>query len=242
MASTRVGRQLTEGHRQAQIRLGAQTVRLMEDLWNILNFDGTRILNVDEWVEAVSILLTRQHQVSAATARSYYTTFRLTEIGEAGLTRLGIPTLPLGAAQTSVMVTGPVRVRQGLARGLTIDEAARKARVASAREAMRIALDGGRDQVTQAVSQDRRALGYARTGSGSPCAFCAVLIGRGPVYRDERSGSFQSHAGCGCSAEPVYSRDQPWPPGAREIRDLYNQSTRGERDQLTAFRRAYEGR
>lgn len=240
MASTEIGRRLTEGHRQTQLRLGASTVRLIQSLWPVLNADGR--LRVDEWVEAVTILLDRQHRVSADVARAYYSAFRLAEIGEAGFAARGIPTLSLRATATSMIVTGPVRIRQGLDRGLSIDQAAEKAMVASAREGMRIALDGGRSQVTNAVREDRRSVGWARTGSSIPCPFCAMLIGRGPVYKTEGSASFPSHAKCACSAEPVYSRDQPWPPGAREIQELWNTSTSGQSDQINAFRRVYEGR
>ena len=242
MAATDLGRRLTEGHKIAQVRLSATTIRQMAALWRILDFDGTRILNIDEWVTSVGILLTGQHRVSAEMARAYYGAFRAAETGEAGLAALGIPTLPLAQVEASMMATGPARFRSSIFRGHTVDEAARRAAVHAAKAGARLALQGGRQTVLFNVLEDERALGWARAaGRSKPCAFCAMLIGRGPVYKTERTASFEAHDSCWCEPEPVFDRDQPWPSGARELHDMWQDATRGHRDQINAFRRAWEG-
>lgn len=241
MAATDRGRQLTAAHRSLQARISRDTVRAMENLWTVLNAES-RTPDLDAWLTAVEAVLRRQHAVSADTARAYYTAFRLAEIGQAGLAALPRPVFPGEAARTSLIVTGPVRVRQGVRRGLPLDEAAQKAAIEAARTAARIALEGGRQQVLAAVNADERALGWSRATSGTPCAFCALLASRGPAYKSERTADFDPHTGCNCSAEPTFSRDAAWPPGAAEFRELYNAATQGETDQLNAFRRAYEGR
>lgn len=242
MASTDLGRRLTEGHKVAQARLSASTIRQMASLWRILDFDGTRILNIDEWVTAVGILLTGQHAVSAEMARAYYGAFRAAETGEVALARLGIPTLPLAQIKASMMATGPAKFRSGLARGFTVDEAGRNAALHSAKAGARLALQGGRQMVLFNVLEDDRALGWARAaGRSKPCAFCAMLIGRGPVYKSEGSADFDAHDSCWCEPEPVFDRNQPWPPGAASLHQLWSETARGQRDPLNAFRRAYEG-
>lgn len=240
MASTDDGRRLTEAHRLAQLRIGVDTSRRMQNLWVLLNAEG-RTPSVNEWLDAVTIVLGRQFNLSADTARAYYTSFRLAEIGEAGFAARGVPTMSLDAARVSMVATGPVWLRDSIRRGRTVTEASRAAMIQSAREAMRIALDGGRQQIIQSVDEDRRALGWSRVTDGKPCAFCAMLASRGPVF-SERTVRFRAHASCSCTAEPAYSRNQEWPPGAREFRELWNTSTSGQSDQANAFRRAYEGR
>jgi hypothetical protein len=45
--------------------------------------------------------------------------------------------------------------------------------------------NGGRRTSLRAVQSDRRVLGFARVaGGGESCAFCTMLISRGPVYKD----------------------------------------------------------
>jgi len=76
---------------------------------------------------------------------------------------------------------------------------------------------GGRDAIVDAVRHDRRALGYARTTMGlENCAFCLLLVSRGPVYRDEEAALLRDGTGepyhdrCDCIAVPVYDRTD-WP-------------------------------
>ena len=241
MASTDQGRRLTAGHRAAQARIGAETARQMSELWVLLNTEA-RSLSVNQWVEACLIVLGHRFDLSAGAARAYYTAFRLAEIGEAGFAARQVPTLPLDATRASLIAKGPARFAAARRRGLAVSEASRLARVEAARESIRIALDGGRQQILLSSGEDDEAVGWARVTDGSPCAFCAMLASRGPVYKTRRTSHFSAHASCGCSAEPFFSRQQPWPPGAREFKELWNVSTTGERDQLNAFRRAYEGR
>ena len=75
----------------------------------------------------------------------------------------------------------------------------------------------GRDAIVDAARHDRRALGYARATVGlENCAFCLMLVSRGPVYKSEdtallRDGAFEPyHNSCDCIAVPVYDRGD-WP-------------------------------
>lgn len=73
----------------------------------------------------------------------------------------------------------------------------------------RIVANAGRQTITQSSIDDPAAEGWQRVGSGKDCEFCAMLIGRGAVYR-ESTATFASHDHCSCSAAPAFS-GQPRP-------------------------------
>lgn len=89
----------------------------------------------------------------------------------------------------------------------------------------RVAINGARNATTQASYRDGRVLGWIRISDGDPCYFCAMLISRGAVYRNEFTagvgaredgrtflgdGLFKYHDNCGCTAEPVYVDSLNW--------------------------------
>jgi hypothetical protein len=68
-----------------------------------------------------------------------------------------------------------------------------------------------RETVTRSSLLDPRADGWQRVGSGE-CEFCALLIGRGAVYR-EATADFASHDHCNCAAVPAFGgRERPVKP------------------------------
>lgn len=254
MAITAEGRRLTDTHRRLQVRIAALTVRGLLGIWMILGTNpptGSRsdTARLEAWlVAAEAIIRTTRHQ-STIVARRYYDDFRLAEIGQrlVNLPSVSPPPLTVRQVRTGLMVHGPVEWRHALDCGLNPFEAGRSASVQAAREASRQALTGGRDFIVAATRVDTRVTGWSRSlRSDNPCAFCAMLASRGPVYGSAMSASFEAHTNCLCQPEPFYASDPTdrslWAPGANEARDLWVESTRGQRDQLNAFRRAWESR
>lgn len=237
MASSPQAARLTEAHRLAQTRLGAQTVQQMTDAWGVL--DPARLdATVEAWLRVTVPVLQNQRAASARLAGAYLRAFRTLEVG-ADLAPTLATALDPAQTATSLLVTGPVKVKQATARGVPLDAASNLGRDSSASAGMRLALTGGRATITSTLAADPEARGWARATSGSPCAFCDMLASRGPVY-GEASADFEAHDGCSCTAEPVYDTAAAWPPGAREARELWDESTRGLSgpEALTAFRRA----
>ena len=243
MAATAAARRLTEAHRLAQARLGADTIRVSLDAWDLLDpsdLDGT----IPRWLRVMRPAIGAQHATSAELAANYVATFRTLELGAgAGQLTPALATLDAAAVDSSLLVTGPYRLRSDLAKGVRFDTALETAKTSAARSAMRHAMAGGRGTITRTTAADRRALGWARATSGDPCAFCAMLASRGPVYGAD-SGGFQAHDGCSCTAEPVYRSDASWPAGSDRWADLWQEATTGlspsERagnGALNAFRR-----
>lgn len=245
MAATAVGRRLTEAHRLAQSRLGAQVVSQMLTAWRLIdpaNVDAS----VDRWLRVSRPIVVAGRTRSAALASTYVRAFRQAEIGEAFDQLVELDPLSMEAIDTSLLVTGPITLKTATRRS-GIDVAISLAAAAAAAAAMRHALSGGRDMINNTVEADGRALGYFRVTSGSPCSFCAMLASRGPVYKSEQSASRRAdgrkyHDDCQCGVEPVYREDAAWPPGSRRFRELWNESTLGlsGKDARNAFRRAFE--
>jgi hypothetical protein len=159
---------------------------------------------------------------------------------------LEIPDIDWGpsdrAAEVSLIVTGPVGQKSKAKRGKPADRARDESFVQASGAASRHVLTGGRRSLLTLLQDDPQALGWARVTDGDPCAFCAMLASRGPVYGTEASAKFEAHDACACTAEPVYSRDAPWPGRAVEFQELWHYATQGYsgKDAINAFRRLYE--
>lgn len=108
----------------------------------------------------------------------------------------------------------------------------------------------GRDAVVDAARVDRAAIGYARVPSGAEtCAFCTMLVSRGPVYKTRskalhRDGSGEPyHNRCDCVVVAVFDRND-W-PGREEFLAAEQQwitATHGKsgNDALNALRKSLE--
>jgi hypothetical protein len=66
--------------------------------------------------------------------------------------------------------------------------------------------NGARDVVTRTSVADPASRGWMRVGGGG-CDFCAMLIGRGAVYK-ESTVDFASHDHCNCGAAPAFNPEQ----------------------------------
>lgn len=147
------------------------------------------------------------------------------------------------AARSSLIVTGPVGIKNRTGRGQGVQVRNRAALVEASGAASRHVLNGGRKTLLTVLDADTPALGWQRVGDGDPCAFCAMLISRGPVYGSQVSASFEAHDHCGCTAEPVFTRDGEWPGRAREFQQLWNAHIRGRysgKEAIREWRRLYE--
>lgn len=241
MAITIVGRQLTEAHRLAQARIGAAATG--DILTSFALLDPTAIdSTIERWLRIAVPAIVRRRETSAQMAASYLTAFRTAELGPSKwLPSIAAPAA-LEAIITSLTVTGPISLKKATGRGVLLDRAVENATVTTAKAAMRHVLSGSRDTIMGAVETDDQALGYARSTSGSPCSFCAMVAGRGFVYKTEKSAGFEPHDGCNCQPEPAYSETAELPPGSDRYAQLWAESTAGlfGDEARNAFRRALD--
>ncbi len=250
MARTEQGATLTEQHRRAQLQVRAQALRDFTRLWPIWKPDEASTFGL--LVTATVPLVRAYHRISASVAASYYGEFRAEENPAGAATPRLAGYVPQAQVAASLYATGQVMTRKALLGGQPVEQARETALVRTSGAVTRLVLAGGRNTLLRSVAADPTALGWARVTDSNPCAFCAMLASRGPVYKTEQSASFRAHDHCSCTVEPFY-RGSDWPGRAREFRDLYNQAVRdasaaGELDKgtsndlLNAFRRSLNAR
>lgn len=192
---------LTEAHRLAQIRQGAKTAVDLANIWSLLDLSAIDA-TAPRWLEIARAIVISHGTESAHLAQQYLQSIRGLTVGSPGHPATWLPNT--AAIDTSLMVTGPIRAKKLAGTGRTLADISDIARASSSAAGQRHALGGGRSVITDTLRHDQRARGYARVTSGGSCDFCQMLAGRGAVY-SARTGSFEAHDGCGCSAKPVYA-------------------------------------
>jgi len=240
MARTPEGTALTAAHLRQQTALRAATIRDIIRLYPM--WDPFDKASYERFVQAVVLLTQARGVNSAALAARYYEMFKAVDLGLT-MGKAAVLAAPAGAAQIEVAIrsTAVAGFWRGLGAGQTTDQALKNGLVQLTGAVAREVLNGGRDTIVQEVQRDPDAGGWIRVSDGDPCGFCAMLLSRGPVYKEE-SADFQAHDHCGCGAEPVYAGSK-WPAANQKYHDLWNQTKHDtSTDPVNAFRRAIEGR
>lgn len=239
MAVTTEAATLTETHRQAQLVLRAAIIDALVRLWPA--FDPDDLIGSWSTIEpALLALIAAGGHTSAGLAAAYYNEFRAAAEAAGRATPILATPPPVEEAVRSLRFVGLVETRRLVDAGRA--DVAEVAFTNVSGETSRQVLNQGRDTLIASVKADGYALGWARVTDSNPCSFCRMLASRGPVY--SRGGGFSAHGHCGCTVEPVYSEDQPWPGRAREYREQWDEVTKGlsGADARLAFRRHVEGR
>ncbi len=97
----------------------------------------------------------------------------------------------------------------------------------------RLVLQPARQTTLAGVRSDRAR--YARVSQPGACAFCLMLSSRGAVYASD-TADFDSHDDCNCFPTPVFN-DSQLPKHNRQLEAEWLEATKGESDQLNAWRR-----
>lgn len=246
MARTATGAQLTARHRQAQLAIRAGALRDFVRIWPLWRGDER---SFQALVEAAIPLVRAHRGASSELAATYFAAFRRAEgVGANATPQLAAPPDPKRVT-SSLYVTGSVMTGKAIAAGHSPQAAMQTALTRTSGALTRHVLEGGRETLIRSSAADREARGWTRVTGGTPCAFCAMLAGRGAVYSED-AADFQAHDHCSCAAEPMYEGSE-LPGDSQRFRELYNRATReasaaGElergtsNDLLNAFRRAYD--
>jgi hypothetical protein len=177
-------------------------------------------------------------------------------IDPTGITRLVTPQVDIDLAwyEPDWFEEAMEAVRKDFTRpGATVSELAQTVSVA-----VKEAQNGGRKTTLRAVDTDPDVIGWARVeGGGESCAFCTMLISRGPVYKESTNAGLDVsdeveaveifkqaedtgdnsllnelmtrwHPNCDCSVVPVFDRAS-W-PGKEQFENaerLWRDSTKG---------------
>lgn len=109
-------------------------------------------------------------------------------------------------------------------------------------------LDVGRNQIIDAVQQDRKARAWAREARPDACWFCKMLAGRVYAKIEDAGGGDEDnryHDHCHCQVVPVFGKYEA-PAHVREWAAIWERpevkNVGGMRAKQRAFRQALEGR
>ena len=117
------------------------------------------------------------------------------------------PTVSTASVAEQMVINGPVAFKVAKSHGLNDQTALAVARTRVSMAARGIVLDATRNMTLHTA----RANGgrWRRVTDGHPCAFCAMLASRGPVYAED-TVDFQSHRKCGCTSEMCFESPDEW--------------------------------
>lgn len=233
---------LAEQHRLAQAQITLGVAQDVASAWELLDF-GRLDATFPRYAERLAATTQARRSVSSALGLAYFSRAREAAGVAGSFDRIAAPRIEPERLLTSLSVTGPGSVKRALANGAGAAEAVASAQSATMGAVRRHVLDGGRESVLRTMQADEKAGGYQRVSDGSPCAFCAMLVSRGAVYKRD-TAYFRSHDRCGCTAKPFWELDPRDSAMATELRRLWDASGgkySGDAA-LREFRRAYEGR
>jgi hypothetical protein len=242
-----------EQHQAGQEALVALIPALIARVWPLLDphdIAGTR----DRLTAAIEAIVRRYGMASAAAALNHYRQARRA----VGVTD-PLPSLSLPGPVSTLDVDQAVGVALSSLYGTVTPEKEQATRDQISEGAAQLVLDQGREQIIDAVRQDRRAKGWVRVTEPGACWFCTMLAlraGAGFLYKDEQSAGrranrrftgggfpFKVHDHCRCHAEPVWTAYEP-SARMREADRMWRDVTKGRSgaDARKAFRQAWEGR
>lgn len=236
-------------------RMAQRVLQVWRDLMNPAKVDAS-------WLAvrgALVPIVEQGRQQSADLARAAYGDARREASAEEGMAEDGfrpqgpLPLL-LSRLESALDVTGPVEFKKAIAAGKPPQQAMEAAAVRMVGTTQYLALEGGRQVMQRSIEVDERATGWARVTDGDPCAWCAMLASRGPVYKSDRTGGrdqnarfvgdgeFKYHDHCACQAWPSFTNDEPFIGVAEKLYDDWLRTTRGRggKHAVNAFRSWWE--
>lgn len=229
---------LARAHMAEQVRKTGVTQSALSAYWDRI-VDPNDFARTFELFRETAVPLIQAGRIgSESLADAYYHGLLDLE----GLPRTSIPpheNISAGAVRSSL--SGAVKADYTawrLARGDDPDALMRAAKTAMLGSAKRQVLNASRERLIERRKTDPNIRGWARVSDGAPCAFCAMLVSRGPVY-SEHSVRFQAHDRCGCSVRLVTYRDDSggWAEDAKRYRDMWERFGGGA-EGLPGFREA----
>lgn len=187
-------------------------------------------INVEHFMEGwdtakdlIKTIIEAYHGASSAHAVDYYTSARALE----GFRPITIPSVPLDSEQLDkvTQAMGPGSFFGHIANGNDELASGAMARDDIGGASARLVMNGGRATVTHASVIDPLSEGWERFIEPKSCSFCAMLAGRGAVYK-ESTADFRAHDHCHCVARPVFKGQESANAG---LSTEWADATRGKR-------------
>jgi hypothetical protein len=198
--------QLLLNYYQANQQAIAQQVA--QDVYNIWHRYVNHEKFMNSW-QSVNELLQNSingffKAAEAASAR-YYGSSRVVQ----GFGHIDVPGITLDPhyLDSVMQIMGPGQFFNHLENNADAEVASNMTRDGMQGSATRLVLNGGRQTITNVATQDKAAEGWERVIEPGACSFCAMLAGRGGVYK-ESTVDFRAHDHCHCVARPVFKGQQ----------------------------------
>jgi len=195
---------LTLEHRTNQIKL-VRLVQLQSTAnWSLLDF-AYRDASALDWLARQAEIGLAGRERAAAQAANAYQEMRMADIGERLVVRTPpvIDTSAVRQTVTSLRVSGPVTVKQSMARGSTPAKAMSDGLASILSATQRLVMAGDRSMFLNLLGLEPSTVYYERVARSNGCDFCLMLAGRGPVYT-AKTGDFQAHDNCSCMIQPKW--------------------------------------
>jgi hypothetical protein len=243
------GAEEAQRFRRTQALLAAQMARQILRVWREL-MNPAKVDASWPAVRAALMPIVQQarDQSAVLAGAAYMEARRQAGVPDGSFDPEGPLQLAIDRLEASLDVTGPVEFKKAIAAGKSPQQAMDAAAVRMVGSAQYLALEGGRSVMKQSIDADEMATGWSRVTDNDPCAWCAMLASRGPVYKsaksagDPRQGGNTYHDHCGCQAWPAFTLDEPFVGIAEKLYDDWRQVTRGTggRNAVNAWRRWWE--
>lgn len=267
MAKTEQGRELTENHRIAQVKLAERlttwVIGVVLKAFDIRDIDASSL----EISRILLPIVLQMRYISEDLSKDYTKKFRNAEVPKSQWKPFdfGFDDLEPVEAEWQIIVTVRATAKIAVKQANTSTEVAEKTAKAVAAKTQKIAQDGGRRAILHDVEFGKGPIGYARVPDANPCAFCAMLASRGVsytkflpdgvgLYRSDSfvasnarfigDGKFKVHDWCGCTIEAVYDHNGKitLPGNGDELAWQWAEIAAGQKDPFAAWRRWWDSK
>jgi hypothetical protein len=197
--------------------------------------------DIDAWWQQTGGRAEELTAAAAGSASQLGARYLVAHAAAEGVRLAATPALPgPQVIATALRVAAVVAFKLHQARTGDVEASLRTMATTLSGTAVRLTLNGQRDTVMATFAQREQIAGWQRVGGTRPCAFCAMLIGRGAVY-SKTTVDFQAHDHDHCTPEPLYRRERD-PPEVRRLAQQWEQVTAGAsgKQALAAWRHHWD--
>lgn len=191
--------QLTQVHRRQQLALRKIVREDTARSWSLLDYDDLEG-SFPQFAAAVLTSVSARRATSYGLAVAYLRAFRRAN-GLSGTFPTPRPVLGRSEFTDAVRATSVASIKNATARGTDRQIAMENGLVLLGGAMARLVLNAGRETVLSSVSADPDGRGFVRVLGGGGCDYCRERAG---IAVNDADDVFESHGGCGCTAQPVY--------------------------------------
>ena len=211
MPLTAEGKKLARNYRTQALAVRARSMQEIMDLFPLLNLEDLDKTQT-RWLRANMSAIDRGRLSAATLAARFSRRFAAVETGQA----LGPALTPITAQDRRKLARSllyvPTRVKMGMTRGETVQQAGNVALSLSVSKAATAVSAAETDTLASIVqgtnptmSAQQYPRGWRRVASADACDFCTMLASRGAVYSATTVDFYMAkHQTCACTVECIY--------------------------------------